>query len=76
VGWQTPSSIDKKKALWKPLVLLFRVPLVCLICAFYFVFCVLLMVFVHPEHRRLDHYEYYYRWGWGRKPKRPKEHDV
>tara|TARA_Y100000034_G_scaffold8165_1_gene8909 strand:+ start:703 stop:930 length:228 start_codon:yes stop_codon:yes gene_type:complete len=60
---------DKANILWY----MFALPCIIILCAFHFLVCALLMVFVHPERKRYKVYEYYSRWGWGRRIDMPED---
>ena len=50
---------DKKPKWWG----VFLIPV---FASLHFVACVALMIFVYPENRRYEVYEYYAPWGWGK----------
>ena len=47
---------------------LLALPIIALLCALHFTVCSLLTIFVHPPRHRYKVYEYYSRWGWGKRP--------
>jgi len=60
---------------WRRFLIVLTVPFVWALYILHFFVCVILMILIHPEYRCYNYYEYYSRWGWGRRPERPKEPD-